>query len=188
MPSRPPFALLLASGLAFALGTGLVLAAAVLLEVENRPALAEADLEVVGRARVIAKDDLPDAAVAVFDSLMPRIYLNTKLLAQVGPDLTVFLRAHEDGHLAYHHVPERRFGLVRVETPTPVLHEYEFRADCYAAQTLRRERPAAVRAAIRFFQQRRELVPDSAHPSMGARADRLIDCLTDPSRALQSAH
>ena len=187
MPSRPPFVLLLASGITFAIGTGLALAASALLHLELPPSRPKADLEVVRRARVIAKDDLPDAAVAGFDSLMPRIYLNTKLLAQVGPELTVFLRAHEEGHLAYHHVPERRFGLSRVETPTPVLHEYEFSADCYAAQALRRARPAAVHAAIRFFQQRRELVTDSAHPSMGARADRLIDCLTDPSRALQTA-
>lgn len=140
------------------------------------------DTAVVSRATVVAHDDLADAAVAVFDSIAPRIYLNTRLLAQVGPDLAAFLRAHEEGHLAFHHVSERRFGLVRVETPVPVLHGYEFAADCYAAQVLRRERPVAVRAALRFFQQRRQLVTDAAHPSMGARADSMIDCLTDPAR------
>ena len=143
------------------------------------------DFEVVGRAAMIPMDELPDAAIAVFDSLSPRIYLNTRLRAQIGPDLAAFLRAHEEGHLAYHHVPERRFGLVRMETPVPVLHGYEFAADCYAGQTLRRDRPTAVRAAIRFFQKRRHLVTDSAHPSMGTRADRLIDCLTDPERSLR---
>ena len=145
-----------------------------------------ADLETVRRARVIAMEDLPDAAVAVFDSLAPKIYLNTRLLAQIGPDLAAFLRAHEEGHLAYHHVPERRFGLVRLETPAPVLHGYEFAADCYAGQVLRDTRPASVRAAIRFFQKRRHLVTDSAHPPMGARADRLLDCLTDPARSLRN--
>ena len=145
-----------------------------------------ADLETVRRARVIAMEDLPDAAVAVFDSLAPKIYLNTRLLAQIGPDLAAFLRAHEEGHLAYHHVPERRFGLVRLETPAPVLHGYEFAADCYAGQVLRATRPASVRAAIRFFQKRRHLVTDSAHPPMGARADRLLDCLTDPARSLRN--
>jgi len=150
------------------------------------PAPPAADLETVRRARVIAMEDLPDAAVAVFDSLAPKIYLNTRLLAQIGPDLAAFLRAHEEGHLAYHHVPERRFGLVRLETPAPVLHGYEFAADCYAGQVLRATRPASVRAAIRFFQQRRHLVTDSAHPPMGARADRLLDCLTDPARSLRN--
>ena len=150
------------------------------------PAPPAADLETVRRAQVIAMEDLPDAAVAVFDSLAPKIYLNTRLLAQIGPDLAAFLRAHEEGHLAYHHVPERRFGLVRLETPAPVLHGYEFAADCYAGQVLRATRPASVRAAIRFFQKRRHLVTDSAHPPMGARADRLLDCLTDPARSLRN--
>src|SRR5687768_11809133 len=175
--SRRPLGLLAASVLAFAAGVALVLAGDGLLTADRADAARLPDLEVVRRARVIAVDELPDAAIAVFDSLSPKIYLNTRLLAQIGPDLAAFLRAHEDGHLAYHHVPERRFGLVRAETPTPVLHGYEFAADCYAGQVLRKKRPAAVRAAIKFFQKRRDLVTDSAHPSMGARADQLIDCL-----------
>ncbi|MBA2458212.1 MAG: hypothetical protein H0V43_04545 [Gemmatimonadales bacterium] len=140
------------------------------------------DTALARRAIVLVRDDLPDAAIAVFDSVRPRIYLNTRLLAWVGPDLAAFLRAHEEGHIAYHHVSERRFGLVRVETPLPVLHGYEFAADCYAGRALRAERPVAVRAALRFFQQRRTLVTDAEHPSMGARADSLIACLTDPGR------
>ncbi len=133
---------------------------------------------------LLTRNNLPDAGIAVFDPLEPRIYLNARLLARMGPEMAAFLRAHEEGHIAYHHVSERRFGLVRVETPLPVLHGYEFAADCYAAQMLRDERPLAVHTALRFFQQRRELVPDAEHPSMGDRADSLIDCLTDPSRRL----
>ena len=180
---------LLSAALA-AFGSGLLLAFSLsgwLLPTAPAPLAAPPpDTAVVRRASVVARDDLPDAAVAVFDSVAPRIYLNTRLLAQVGPDLATFLRAHEDGHLAYHHVSERRFGLVRLETPVPVLHSYEFAADCYAAQMLRRRRPVAVRAALRFFQQRRDLVTDAAHPSMGARADSMIDCLTDPARRIHS--
>lgn len=187
MPHRRPLGLLAASGLAFAAGVALAFAGHWLLDGSGGPRAPGVDLEAVRRARVIPLDDLPDAAIAVFDTLTPKIYLNTRLLSQIGPDLAAFLRAHEEGHLAYHHRPERRFGLVRVETPTPVLHGYEFAADCYAGQALREERPAAVRAAIRFFQKRRDLVTDSAHPSMGARADRLIDCLTDPARSLRTA-
>lgn len=151
------------------------------------PARALPDFDAVRRATVIQADDLPDAAVAVYDSRSPRIYLNAWIFAQIGPDLSAFLRAHEEGHLAYHHVPERRFGLARLETPVPVLHAYEFAADCYAAQVLRRDHPAAVRAALRFFQNRRALVTDSAHPPMGARADRLIECLTDPAARIEGA-
>jgi hypothetical protein len=144
------------------------------------------DTGVVRRAVIIARDEQLDAAIAVLDSTFPRIYLNTRIMSQIGPDLAAFLRAHEEGHLANRHVPERRFGMIRIETPAPVLHAWEFAADCYAGQGLRRERPASVLAAIEFFQKRRDLVTDSAHPPMGARADRLIDCLTDPARALRN--
>jgi hypothetical protein len=142
------------------------------------------DVEVLERVSVHTRDHLPDAGIAVFDARQPRIYLNARLLAQLGPEMAAFLRAHEQGHIAYHHVSERRFGLVRRETPLPVLHQFEFAADCYAAQSLREERPLAVRTALRFFQQRRDVVPDAEHPSMSDRADSLIDCLTDPSRRL----
>lgn len=142
------------------------------------------DTAAVRRTAVVYRRDLPDAGIAVFHPAEPRIYLNPVLLARVGPEVAAFLHAHEEGHVAYHHVAERRFGLLRVETPVPVLHGYEIAADCYAAQTLRQRRPLAVRAALRFFQRHRELVPDAAHPSMGARADSLIDCLTDPTRRL----
>ena len=142
------------------------------------------DAEVLRRVRVHTRDHLPDAGIAVFDAREPRIYLNARLLGQLGPDMAAFLRAHEEGHIAYHHVSERRFGLVRLETPLPVLHQFEFAADCYAAQSLREKRPRAVRTALRFFQERRDVVPDAEHPSMGDRADSLIDCLTDPTRRL----
>jgi Zn-dependent protease with chaperone function len=138
----------------------------------------------VGKVRVLTRNHLPDAGIAVFDPREPKIYLNAGILARLGPELAAFLRSHEEGHIAYHHVSERRFGLVRLETPLPVLHRYEFAADCYAAQVLREERPLAVQTALRFFQGRRDLVPDAEHPSMGARADSLIDCLTDPTRRL----
>jgi hypothetical protein len=186
---RRPRALLAAAILAYATGAALALAGYRFLQQRTGRATPPVpDLAVVSRAQVIPMDELPDAAIAVFDSLTPRIYLNTRLLAQIGPDLAAFLRAHEEGHLAYRHVPERRFGLARVETPVPVLHAYEFEADCYAGQSLRRDRPASVRAALRFFQKRRDLITDSAHPSMGARADRLIDCLTDPAQSFRIAH
>jgi hypothetical protein len=182
--SRRPQPLLAGCFLAFGVGAALVLTGHGVLPDQSGPApRIVPDFDLVGRAVIIPKDELPDAAIAVFDSLSPRIYLNTRLLAQIGPDLAAFLRAHEEGHLALHHVPERRFGLSRLEAPVPVLHGYEFAADCYAGQVLRRDYPASVRAALRFFQKRRDLVTDSAHPSMGARADRLIDCLTDPSQS-----
>ena len=185
MPRRP-YLLLAGCLVAFVSGVGLALAGHRWLQPPGAPtARRQPDLEAIRRAVIIPMDDLSDAAIAVFDSVTPKIYLNTRLLAQIGPDLAAFLRAHEEGHIAYHHVPERRFGLIRTETPVPVLHSYEFAADCYAAQALRQDRPASVQAAIRFFRNRRDLVTDSAHPSMGERADRLLDCLTDPEESLR---
>ncbi len=178
-------ALLPASIGALGAGIALALAAGALLDPYVAPRVGpQPDTLVVRRAVFIERDDLADAAMAVFDTLRPRIYLNTRMLAQVGPDLAAFLRAHEEGHIAYHHVSVRRFGLVRVETPLPILHSYEFTADCYAGRVLRGRNPAAVSAALRFFQRRRDLVTDAEHPSMGARADSLLDCLTDPARRL----
>ena len=175
-----------ASFAGFVAGLALALCAASLVRtapVERYPGV-RPDADVVRRVAILTRDRLPDAGIAVFDTLEPRIYLNARLLARVGPEMAAFLRAHEEGHIAYHHVSQRRFGLVRVETPLPVLHGYEFAADCYAAQVLRDERPLAVQTALRFFQRRRDLVPDAEHPSMGDRADSLIDCLTDPTRRL----
>jgi hypothetical protein len=170
----------------FLAGLGLSVCAGNLLLV-TPPSLEQAaspDAEVVGRVRVLTRNHLPDAGMALFDPREPKIYLNTRILAQLGPEMAAFLRAHEEGHIAYHHVSERRFGLLRLETPLPILHRYEFAADCYAAQVLREERPLAVQTALRFFQRRRDLVPDDEHPSMGSRADSLIACLTDPARRL----
>jgi hypothetical protein len=181
VPPRP-IPLLAGSLLAFVAGIGLAFTGAALMRSgDRRPPPSAPDLAVVQRAVVISRDGLPDAAMAVFDSVAPRIYLNPRLLARIGPELAAFLRAHEEGHLAYHHAPERRFGLIRIETPASVLHGWELDADCFAGRKLRRDYPVAVVAAIRFFQDRRGVVTDSDHPDMGVRALRLIDCLTDPA-------
>lgn len=181
---RLSHSIMVSSGIGFTLGLALALGAGSRFHGTAEDRMAP-DTGAVHRAEVVYRDDLPDAGMAVFDPAGSRIYLNPVLLARVGPDLAAFLYAHEQGHVAYHHVSERRFGLVRVETPVPVLHGYEIAADCFAAQTLRRTRPMAVRAALRFFQRHRELTTDAAHPSMGARADSLLDCLTNPRRRLR---
>jgi hypothetical protein len=136
-----------------------------------------ADSSVVARAQLLSRVDLPDAAVAIYDSASPRILFNPTLLAQVGPALSAFLIAHEQGHLALHHARLRGFGLNASPTPVSTLRSYEFAADCYAVRSLYRSRPDAVVAAIRFFQHRATLATDAEHPSMGERADSLLTCL-----------
>lgn len=136
-----------------------------------------ADSAAVSRAQVLSRFDLPDAAVAIYDSANPRILYNPSLLAQVGRSLSAFLIAHEQGHLAFHHARVRGFGLNASLTPVSTLRSYEFAADCYAVRSLRRSRPDAVVAAIRFFQHRATLATDAEHPPMGERADSLLSCL-----------
>jgi hypothetical protein len=136
-----------------------------------------ADTALVSRTRVLSRFSLPDAAVAIYDSVNPRILFNPSLLAQVGPALSAFLMAHEQGHLAFHHARLRGFGLNASPTPVSTLRTYEFAADCYAVRSLHRSRPDAVVAAIRFFQHRATLATDAEHPPMGERADSLLTCL-----------
>jgi Zn-dependent protease with chaperone function len=136
-----------------------------------------ADTAVIARAEVLPRFDLPDAAVAIYDSARPRILFNPTLLAQVGPALSAFLLAHEQGHLAFHHARMRGFGLNASPTPASTLRSYEFAADCYAVRTLHHSRPDAVVAAIRFFQHRSTLATDAEHPPMAQRADSLLSCL-----------
>jgi len=178
---RRPFHLILLVGLAFAAGCGAALAAGEALELEaptpTSAATAAPDTAIVARASILMDDDLPDAAVAVFDNVAPRIHLNGRLLRELGPALSTFLLAHERGHLAHHHARRHGFGFTAIPTPPSTLRGYELVADCYAVRSLQRGRPDAVVAAVRFFQLRRGLVTDAEHPPMGERADSLVACL-----------
>ncbi|MFL5494350.1 MAG: hypothetical protein ACJ8DC_08215 [Gemmatimonadales bacterium] len=163
-----------------ALAAGLKLALVGGGELVSQPAaraLPVADSAIVSRAPALSRFNLPDAAVAIYDSANPRILFNPSLLAQVGPALSAFLMAHEQGHLAFHHARLRGFGLNASPTPVSTLRSYEFAADCYAVRSLHRRRPDAVVAAIRFFQHRATLATDAEHPPMGERADSLLTCL-----------
>lgn len=169
---------LLLPAITFAVGLKLALAGG--RELVSRPVVHPfpvADTSVISRAQVLSRFDLPDAAVAIYDSASPRILFNPTLLAQVGPALSAFLLAHEQGHLAYHHARLRGFGFNASPIPVSTLRSYEFAADCYAVRTLHHSRPDAVVAAIRFFQHRSTLATDAEHPSMGERADSLLACL-----------
>jgi hypothetical protein len=175
---RVHFERLLLPAITFAVGLKLALAGNGALA--SRPGVQPfpvADTAVVSRAQVLSRFDLPDAAVAIYDSARPRILFNPSLLAQVGPALSAFLLAHEEGHLAIHHARMRGFGFNESPTPASTLRSYEIAADCYAVRTLHHSRPDAVVAAIRFFQHRSTLATDAEHPPMGERADSLLSCL-----------
>jgi Zn-dependent protease with chaperone function len=173
--------LLPAVTLAFSAGVALVLGVAALGEPTRLAGPDVEDAAAVSRATVVFTDDLADAAIAVYDSSAPRIYLHRRLIAQMGPALGAFLLAHEQGHLAYHHDRRHGFGL-QSSTATRTLWAYEFAADCYAVQHLSQTRPDAVVAAVRFFQRRATLPTDADHPPMGERAAHMLDCLASTDR------
>jgi hypothetical protein len=59
--------------------------------------------------------------------------------------------------------------------------QQELEADCYAALTLGESDPAAVAAAIRFFNRLGPFRFDAWHPSGAQRAAKILACLPDNS-------
>lgn len=135
-----------------------------------------------GRAPRVPLDNLRDVAVAVYDDVAPVIYYNPTLMQRVGPLLSAFFFAHEDGHIAFRHT--RSYALLAgVRGQTALLQARELEADCYAARQLATENPAAVRAAIRFFGQMGPFRLDQAHPTGAQRAARVLSCLPEAADA-----
>ena len=131
-----------------------------------------------GRAPRVPLDSLRDVAVAVYDDAAPVIYYNPTLMQKVGPLLSAFFFAHEDGHIAFRHT--RSYALLAgVRGQTALLQARELEADCYAARELAAANPAAVGAAIRFFGQMGPFRFDEAHPTGAQRAARILSCLPE---------
>ncbi|HEY6838087.1 MAG TPA: hypothetical protein VI389_05015, partial [Geobacteraceae bacterium] len=99
--------------------------------------------------RQIATDTLHDLAVAAFENGRPVIYYNPVLMQRVGPELESYFFAHEYGHIRYGHTGSARTSTESDRSAIRVRQELE--ADCFAASTLADADPAAVEAAIRFF-------------------------------------
>ena len=131
--------------------------------------------------RQIATDTLHDLAVAAFENGRPVIYYNPVLMQRVGPELETYFFAHEYGHIHYGHTgsaltsTENDLSAVRVRQ--------ELEADCYAARTLAESDPAAVEAAIRFFNRLGPFRFDAWHPSGAQRAAKILACLPDDAPA-----
>ena len=103
--------------------------------------------------RQIATDTLHDLAVAAFENGRPVIYYNPVLMQRVGPELESYFFAHEYGHIRYGHTG--------------------------SALTSTESDPAAVAAAIRFFNRLGPFRFDAWHPSGAQRAAKILACLPD---------
>lgn len=127
----------------------------------------------------VADESLGDVAVAVYTPYRGVIYYNPVLARQLGPDLSAFFRAHEFGHLYYHHTRAAALTGASGVAIASRLQTRELEADCYAARTLR-SRPDAVNAAIRFFRLMGPVRLDLDHPDGDTRARHIRTCSTLP--------
>jgi hypothetical protein len=128
----------------------------------------------------VATDSLRDVAVAVYTPYRGFIYYNPARERELGPDLTAFFRAHELGHLYYHHTRAGAMAGASSREVSVLLQARELEADCYATVQLARSRRAAVDAAYRFFRRTGPVRLDSEHPDGTARAGHIRDCSTFP--------
>jgi hypothetical protein len=127
--------------------------------------------------RQIATDTLHDLAVAAFENGRPVIYYNPVLMQRVGPELETYFFAHEYGHIHYGHTGS---ALTSTESDLSAVRvRQELEADCYAARTLAESTPAAVEAALRFFNRLGPFRFDAWHPSGAQRAAKILACLPD---------
>src|SRR5690349_20491599 len=125
--------------------------------------------------RQIATDTLHDLAVAAFENGRPVIYFNPVLMQRVGPELESYFFAHEYGHVHYGHTGS---ALTSTESDLSAVRvRQELEADCYAARTLAESEPAAVEAALRFFNRLGPFRFDAWHPSGAQRAAKILACL-----------
>jgi len=131
--------------------------------------------------RQIATDTLHDLAVAAFENGRPVIYYNPTLMQRVGPELEAYFFAHEYGHVHYGHTGS---ALTSTESDLSAIRvRQELEADCYAARTLAESNPAAVEAALRFFNRLGPFRFDAWHPSGAQRAAKILACLPDDAPA-----
>jgi hypothetical protein len=128
----------------------------------------------------LADDSLKDVAVAVYTPNRGIIYYNPDRARQLGPDLSAFFRAHEFGHLYYHHTRASALAGGTDATIESLVQTRELEADCYAARTLRSSQPSAVEAAIRFFRLMGPVRLDAEHPDGATRAGHILTCSTLP--------
>jgi hypothetical protein len=126
--------------------------------------------------RTVSSEKIADLAVAFADSLDPVIYYNPRLMARVGPELSAFVLAHEAAHIQLGHRRPILSDGASHDSLEIRMQGFELAADCLAASRLVRERPAALSAAITFFERMGPDRLDREHPSGSARAARLISC------------
>jgi len=123
----------------------------------------------------VESDSLKDVAVAVYTPYRGIIYYNPSLLSRVGPALSSFFRAHEYGHLFYHHTRGHALAGVQ-QADDRTLQARELEADCYAARRLNETQPAAVSAAVEFFSRMGSFRYDTQHPTGAQRAAMILAC------------
>ncbi len=145
------------------------------------PQLPEPNTGLPGMVLEVACDSLQDVAVAVYSPWRGIIYYNPALQRRLGPDLTAFFRAHEFGHLYFHHTRANAMAGTGASSADRLLQGRELEADCYATRRLAASHRAAVDAALRFFSRMGGFRFDTQHPTGAERAVRILACLPTPA-------
>ncbi len=149
-----------------------------LVVLDSGPRVKVANTGLPGMVLEVACDSLQDVAVAVYTPWRGIIYYNPALQRRLGPDLTAFFRAHEFGHLYFHHTRANALGGSNSSSLDRLLQTRELEADCYAARRLAASHRSAVVAAIRFFGRMGRFRFDAQHPSGSERAAEILTCLS----------
>lgn len=125
---------------------------------------------VEAQVREIARPGLGDIAMAGYDQFGPVIYYDPAVVAQAGPVLSEFFRAHEYGHHALNHIT-RQMWEANPFTYTWVRQMHELEADAWAARTLAsRGNTASVNAAYQLFYSQGNHRASLNHPTGFQRA------------------
>lgn len=124
--------------------------------------------------REIAVNGLPDIAITSMDNLGPIIYYNPTVVANTDPDLVLFFKAHEYGHVYLDHVRLSLF-ISNPYSRAWTSQRFEKEADCYAAEELESVLPQAVNKAHSWFFSQGNFRATPNHPTGFERAANIAN-------------
>ncbi|MEY4744561.1 MAG: hypothetical protein RL272_506 [Candidatus Parcubacteria bacterium] len=145
-----------------------------------------ADLPTPVRVPEIAVTGLSDIAITSIDaSGRTVIYYNPDIMKRSGPALTAFFFAHEYGHVNLDHL-RRQFFIQDPYSRAWMNAKLETEADCWAAASLSETNPAAIDAAVVFFQSQIGTPTRPNYPSWAERAATVRRCAVPPQASCQA--
>lgn len=116
---------------------------------------------------------LHDVSIATYDQFGPVIYYNPRALQELGPQISVFVRAHEYAHHILQHIHRGKASEHRSDV-SAMRRFFELEADCFAAKKVSRN--IAMAAANKFARTHGVKRSDNYHPTGKERANIIKKC------------